>query len=167
VAEAKVVKMNGEHQDHRILQDGLKFADVLEDWGHKTNRFFCGGRIPEDLPVDQWTDPRLWRHAAKKLGVYDTLVVIDEGLKYLVEYIVVDKIGDQVSLVQRHEPLKLPPRKSNVLSKEIAGHYDVAVGVDGYRARKKADGAWVGPWQKREESAVRDIIEHSKRNQAK
>src|SRR5262245_43635524 len=153
VAEARVVKMNGEKHEHKILQDGLRFADVHEDWGHKTNRFFCGGHIPEDLPLEQWTDPRLWRHAAKKLNVYDTIVCVDEGLKLRAEFLVVDKVGDQVHLVQNGDALKLPPRKSNVLSREIAEHYDVAIGVDGYRARKKADGTWVGPWQRREENA--------------
>jgi hypothetical protein len=159
VAEANVVKL--EQREHKILEDGLKPADVFEDFGHRTSMRFCKG-IPADLPLEQWTDPRLWRNAAKHIKIYDRIVCVDAGLQTWAELLVEDKVADELRLsLLRHK--KLSPRKRNVLTDEIAQKFDVAIGVEGYRARKKEDGSWVGPWQQREETAVRDIIEHSKK----
>lgn len=159
MAEAKVVRM--EQREHKILENGLQPSDVFEDFGHRTSQRFCKG-IPSDLPLEQWTDPRLWRKAAQHIHIYDRIICVDIGLQTWAELLVEDKVADELSLsVLRHK--KLMPRKRNVLTDEIAEHYDVAIGIEGYRARKKEDGSWVGPWQQREDIAVRDIIEHSKK----
>jgi hypothetical protein len=161
-ADANVVKM--EQREHKILDDGLNPGDVTEDFGHRTSLRFCKG-IPADLPVEQWTDARLWRKAARTIHIYDRIVCVDAGLQTWAELLVEDKVADDLRLsILRHK--KLAPRKRNVLTRELAEDFDVAIGIDGYRARKKSDGSWVGQWQKLEENAVRDIIEYSRRHKA-
>ena len=149
-------------QEHKVLREGLKVNDLTLDEGHFTRFYYCPS-MPSDLPFKSWSDPRVWRNAAKKLLMWSRVVVIDEKMTKYAEFVVTDlDYRENYVRLQLLQAMDLQPRKQTPLSASLARNYSVDQGVTGFRGRRH-DGGWRGEWRKEEADAIKDCIDHDKR----